>query len=152
MTDAKAMALGKRVTIPDVLPRLVAYLRRPGNFGSGGSLHVYTDGNDDRESLAYCEQSARENGDAEGEALARIIGGMSWTQRRKLARRAGDAAWEAGPMAPVGIDEPVSAGVWERAAERAGRADLALPFVVTEARPCEWLRRAVEDGAGGGRG
>lgn len=76
------------MTIPQVLPLLVAYLRLPGNE-AGGPLHIYTDdGNDDIDSMRWCARCAREEGDHLGEGIALLLADMSRTQRRKLARRA----------------------------------------------------------------
>lgn len=72
-------------TIPDVLPRLRAYVEQEGNW-AGGSLHiVIDDGNITDSDVAYCREWSRRRGDAEGEALAEILLRMSLTQRRKLA-------------------------------------------------------------------
>lgn len=71
-------------TIPEVLPRFRAYVRRPEN-GVGGPLHLwlsepnYCDG-----AMRDCEILARLRGDSEGVELARIGLSMSKTQRRKI--------------------------------------------------------------------
>lgn len=77
------------MTVPEVLPLLVAYLRAPGNE-AGGVLHIFTDdGNDSLDSIRFCARLAREEGDHVAEGIALLLGDMSRTQRRKLAARAG---------------------------------------------------------------
>ena len=69
-------------TIPDVIDRFRAY---HAEHLTWGSLHIVLDDGNVRDSdVAFCEQWAREHGDEEGEALARILAQMSKTQREKL--------------------------------------------------------------------
>lgn len=71
-------------TIPEVIERFAAYYAR---HPAGGAMHiVLDDGNIADEHVRYCIQHAQEQGDAEGEALARILLDMSKTQRKKLGR------------------------------------------------------------------
>ena len=71
-------------TCPEVAPLVAAYLAE---HPAGGALHiVLDDGNVDDASVAFCVNEAIEQGDADGEALARLLLAMSKTQRRKLAR------------------------------------------------------------------
>lgn len=75
-------------TCPEVAPMVRAYYGKPGNE-AGGALHVVLDDcNVDDASVAFCVNEAIEQGDADGEALARKLLAMSKTQRRKLARTA----------------------------------------------------------------
>lgn len=73
-----------RPTIPDVLPRFRAYHER--HFAWGALHIVLDDDNCDNASVEHCVKWAQESGDAEGEALARILMSMSKTQRKKLGR------------------------------------------------------------------
>ena len=71
-------------TIPEVIERFRAYQERPGN-GAWGSLHiVLDDGNVTDSDVAFCIDVARDKGDEEGEALARILLRMSKTQRTTI--------------------------------------------------------------------
>ena len=77
-----------RPTVPDVLPRLEAYLARHGNE-AGGSLHlVLDDRNVSDDDVLFCIYSAQERGDTEGGELARVLLRMSPTQRAKIASKA----------------------------------------------------------------
>ncbi len=74
----------RRPTIPDVLPRFRAYLALRGNE-AWGSLHiVLEDGNVSDDSVRACIAYAAERGDAEGEALGKVLLMMSKTQRLKM--------------------------------------------------------------------
>lgn len=69
-------------TIPDVLADFEAYHAKNPTWGS---LHIILeDGNISNANVAYCIDRAIENGDAEGERLARLLLTMSKTQRLKL--------------------------------------------------------------------
>lgn len=73
-------------SLPTVCERFTAYYQRPGN-GGWGSLHIIlADGNVSDAHVEFCISHAAENGDTEGEALARVLLTMSRTQRRKLPR------------------------------------------------------------------
>ena len=75
-----------RPTIPSVLPLFISYRRR---HGAWGSLHIVLDDGNVRDSdVGWCIEHARERGDAEGEALGRVLLAMSRTQRRKLGAMA----------------------------------------------------------------
>lgn len=70
--------------IPDVAADFRAY--HAANL-AWGSLHiVLDDGNVEDSSVEFCIKYAQENGDMEGERLAKILLTMSPTQRRKLPR------------------------------------------------------------------
>lgn len=74
----------KKPTLPEVRPMVSAY-RKAGNH-VGGSLHiVLDDGNVDDDSVRWCAQYARDNGDKDGEVIAEVLLMMSKTQRSKLA-------------------------------------------------------------------
>jgi hypothetical protein len=74
----------KRLTIPDVIERFRAY---HDVHLAWGSLHVVLDdGNVRDDDVQFCLDYARDQGDDEGEALARILSTMSKTQRRKIGR------------------------------------------------------------------
>jgi hypothetical protein len=74
-----------RPTVPEVMPRINAYMAVPGNE-MGGSLHiVLCDGNVGDDSVGFCLKWAVERGDVEGAALAKILLTMSLTQRGKVA-------------------------------------------------------------------
>lgn len=73
-------------SIPDVLPRFVAYYR---DHPAWGALHVVLDdGNVEDVFVRGCAEYAREQADVEGEALADILLRMSRTQRGKISRLA----------------------------------------------------------------
>lgn len=73
-----------RPTVPELRPRLQAYLDVPGN-SCGGSLHIVVDdGNCDDSSVRFCIEYAEEHGDTEGAAIAREMLRMSKTQRAKV--------------------------------------------------------------------
>jgi hypothetical protein len=74
----------KKLTLPDVRSRFLAYRRLHSEWGA---LHVVLDVHD--ESVRFCIKWARENGDVEGEALAEILLALSLTQRLKLSRYTG---------------------------------------------------------------
>jgi hypothetical protein len=75
-------------TVPEVIERFTAYhVEHP----AWGTLHcVLDDGNYGDGSVQYAIRWALEEGDVEGEALARILLRMSKTQRSKIARLAFD--------------------------------------------------------------
>ena len=78
-----------KITIPDVLPRFVEYLRKN---PAGGSLHVVLgDGNTADSHVQFCIDYAERNGDGAGAALGRVLLAMSRTQRGKI----GSAAYAA---------------------------------------------------------
>lgn len=86
-----AKAVGQKtvrpVITPAILKRFTAYRRLPGN-AAGGSLHIVLDDkNIGTSSVQFCLEYARQHGDAEGEALAKILLAMSKTQRLKIAHR-----------------------------------------------------------------
>jgi hypothetical protein len=73
-------------TIPDVIDRFRAYYQRNPLWGS---LHVVlADRNTQDSHVDFCIEDARERGDFEGEALARLLRRMSRTQRGKLGTAA----------------------------------------------------------------
>lgn len=84
------MAAQRKPTIPEVLPDFLAYYRQ---HPAWGALHiVLDDGNVLDRDVEFCIKYAAENGDAEGERLARILLKMSVTQRAKLDAKV-DAAY-----------------------------------------------------------
>lgn len=90
VSDCEAIvANGAKPTVPDVAPLVQAYREAPGN-GAGGSLHIVLDDqNIDDASVRFCRKWALERGDADGEALARVLLLCSKTQRLKLSRGGG---------------------------------------------------------------
>lgn len=77
--------MNSKPTIPEVLPLIQDYYAKPEN-GVGGSLHiVLEDCNVSDDDVESCIKWAINEGDEEGERLARILLRMSKTQRRKLA-------------------------------------------------------------------
>lgn len=73
-----------RMTVPGLLPRVHAYRNLPEN-GVGGSLHIVLDDGNIRDSdLRFCLDYALTKGDTEGAALARLLLGMTKTQRKKV--------------------------------------------------------------------
>jgi hypothetical protein len=76
--------LGRKPTVPEVLPIVRAFYAKPGNE-VGGSLHVVLDdGNVGDDHLNAAVESARETGDADGEMLGRVLLLCSRTQRLKV--------------------------------------------------------------------
>lgn len=76
------MQADQKPTIPEVLPRFVAYHACNPVWGS---LHiVLEDGNCDDSSVRFCLEEAEKRGDAEGAELARILLRMSRSQRGRL--------------------------------------------------------------------
>lgn len=75
----------RKPTIPEVLPRFLAYYA---DNLAWGSLHIVLDDyNVDDASVRFCIDWAAEQDDHEGWALARILLRMSRTQRGRLARK-----------------------------------------------------------------
>lgn len=73
-----------RPKVPDVLPRVRAYIARYGNE-VGGSLYPFLDGaNVDDAGIKNCIEWAEESADEEGRALARDLLRMTKTQRLKI--------------------------------------------------------------------
>lgn len=73
-----------RTSVHDVLGQFLTYRQKPTN-GAWGALHVVMDdGNVADSHVRGCIEYARERGDADGEALARILLQMSRTQRLKI--------------------------------------------------------------------
>lgn len=71
---------------PEVVDRFAAYYRENPAWGS---VHVVLDDHNLQHcSVDFCIGWAVENGDAEGEALARILRSMSRSQRVRLGRKA----------------------------------------------------------------
>lgn len=72
-------------TVPEVLPLVHAYYRKPGNE-VGGNLHiVLDDGNVEDGHIQYCLEQAEADGDEDGVVLASLLLRMSRTQRSKLS-------------------------------------------------------------------
>lgn len=73
-----------RSKLPEVNAAVRAYYAKPGNM-AGGNLHiVLDDGNVGSGDIQHCIDRCIEQGDTDGEALARMILSMSKTQRRKI--------------------------------------------------------------------
>lgn len=71
-------------TIPEVLPRFIAYYQKPGN-GAWGSLHVVIeDSNVDDSSVRFSIDWAERHGDQDGKDLGELLLTMSKTQRLKI--------------------------------------------------------------------
>jgi hypothetical protein len=80
-------------TIPEVVPLIRDYYRKPEN-GVGGHLHiVLEDSNIQDAHLRFCRDAAREAGDHDGQVLAEILLRMSKTQRAKLASMSFSSAY-----------------------------------------------------------
>lgn len=76
---------GPRLTVPDVLPRVKAYVNQPGN-GVGGRLHIILDdGNVQDHDVQWCIDNALEVGDVEAAEIGRLLLSMTKTQRLKIA-------------------------------------------------------------------
>lgn len=77
----------------EALPLVRDYYAKPGNK-LGGNLHmVLDDGRVEDVDVELCLAQAQEAGDEEGERLARLILGMSRTQRLKLFREISATPW-----------------------------------------------------------
>lgn len=75
----------QRLTVPDVLPLVRAYVSRPEN-SVGGSLHVVLEDHNIKDSdVQHCLDYALEHEDPDGVALARMLLQLSKTQRLRLA-------------------------------------------------------------------
>jgi len=75
-------------TVPDVIPLIEAYYKKPGNE-VGGNLHVVLDDyNIDTASVQFCLDQATAENDADGVKLAEMLLQMSRTQRLKAATKA----------------------------------------------------------------
>jgi hypothetical protein len=71
---------------PEVIERFSAYHRK---HAAWGCLHIVLDDlNVEDDSVKFCVVNAKEEGDAEGHALALELLTYSRTQRCKIARRA----------------------------------------------------------------
>lgn len=78
------MSQTRKPTVPEVLPLLQAYYRKPGNH-DGGLLHVVIDDGNVRDCFVQSAlEEARQEGDEDAERLASLLLQMSQTQRRKL--------------------------------------------------------------------
>lgn len=76
----------ERPTVPDVLPMVHAYYRKPGN-SVGGNLHIVLDDDNILDSdILFCRRQAEEANDVDGVALADVLLQLSKTQRLKIAR------------------------------------------------------------------
>ncbi len=72
-------------TVPEVLPLIQEYYRKPENC-VGGNLHiVLEDSNVENSHIKYCLEQAKTAGDKDGVRIAELLFQMSKTQRRKLA-------------------------------------------------------------------
>jgi hypothetical protein len=72
-------------TIPEVMPLIQEFYRKPGN-GNGGVLHiVLEDGNVEDGHVRFCLQQARNQGDTDGIQIAELLLRMSKTQRGKIS-------------------------------------------------------------------
>jgi hypothetical protein len=77
-----------RPTVPEVVPLIEAYYKKPRN-GTGGHLHVVLDDANDYDTcIASCRDQARADRDFDGALLATTLLAMTRTQRRKVRRRA----------------------------------------------------------------
>ncbi len=75
--------VSSKPTIPEVIGRFSAYHEQ---HPSWGSLHIVLDDDNVKdEHVEFCVGWAREHGDVEGEALARILLTMSKSQRLRLS-------------------------------------------------------------------
>lgn len=71
-------------TIPEVLPLIKEYLKRPENV-VGGNLHiVLDDGNITNGNIEFCHRQAAQHGDTTGMEIAKNLLMMSMTQRKKI--------------------------------------------------------------------
>jgi hypothetical protein len=89
LPPGRSFMVQNKPTVPEVLPLVRAYYAKPGN-AVGGNLHIVLDeGNVETGHVEWCLARAREEGDADGAALAELLLRMSKTQRSKLASLAG---------------------------------------------------------------
>lgn len=73
------------MNIPDVIDQIRAYYRLPGNE-AGGIVHiVLEDGNIAQKDADWCLEQALDHGDENDIEIARIVAGLSRTQRKKIA-------------------------------------------------------------------
>jgi hypothetical protein len=76
-----------RPKVPEVVPLVEAYYRKPGN-DCGGNCHVVLDdGNLDADSLRFCLENSIARGDEDGAAIMRLMLQMTPSQRRRVYRR-----------------------------------------------------------------
>ena len=74
-----------KINLPEVIEDFAAYYEV---HTSWGSLHVVlADGNYDQAVAEGCVRWAAEQGDTEGERLARILCDLSYSQRARLPRK-----------------------------------------------------------------
>ena len=79
--------MGRKPTVPEVLPLINEYYEKDGNC-AGGTLHVVLDdGNIETIFVKHAVEYARENNDEDGEKLGELLLKMSYTQRYKLYTR-----------------------------------------------------------------
>lgn len=80
----------EKPTIPEVLPLVREFVRRPGN-AVGGHLHLVLDeGNVLDDHVRYCMEQARDAGDELAVEVAEVLLRMSKTQRSKLGKMVWD--------------------------------------------------------------
>ena len=72
-------------TLPEVIPQIDAYYRKPGN-GAGGCLHIFLDdGNIRDQDIQFCLELAKSKKDTDAVIISEILMRMSKTQRSRLA-------------------------------------------------------------------
>jgi hypothetical protein len=73
----------ERLSVPDILPKVRAYMDK---HPTGGSLHIVLEDQNVRDSdIQFCIDYAEGKGDAEGAEIGRALLSMSKTQRLKIA-------------------------------------------------------------------
>lgn len=76
----------EKLTVPDVLPLVEEYYRKPGN-GVGGNLHIVLDDyNIQNRHIEFCLKEAQVAGDEDGIRIARLLLKMSKSQRLKICK------------------------------------------------------------------
>lgn len=76
----------KRLTIPDVLPLVNAYVSKKGNQLGGNLAMVLSNDNILDSNIQFCLNQAEEKEDCEGVNLANLLLKLSKTQRLKICK------------------------------------------------------------------
>ena len=80
------MTLVRKITIPDILPALLEFQKRPG-CNLGCCLYtIVSNGNHEAHHVARCREVAVQMGHEHCVAMADIFAGLSETQRGKLGK------------------------------------------------------------------
>lgn len=77
-----------KLTVPELIPILKEYYKKPEN-GAGGSLHIILENcNVSKADVVFCRQWAIDHNDQDGVKIADMFMKMSRTQLTKLANMA----------------------------------------------------------------